>query len=218
MMDELRAHFEALAERWDGSQPPDRGDRLRQMLAPFEALLSASGAILEVGTGTGALIPCLRQAAPGARLVSIDLAGEMLQRARQRCPDAAVVQADAHRLPFSAPGFDLVVCHNAFPHFADKPGALRSLARVLRPGGHLLILHDLGRERVNAIHGSGGKAIQNDLLPPGVETRRMLLQAGFADVQVEDTNELYRVAGRWSARHTAETETHLPRFDALPPI
>ncbi|MGC9334820.1 MAG: class I SAM-dependent methyltransferase [Anaerolineae bacterium] len=198
-MDKLRAYFEALAERWDGIQPLDRGDRLRQMLAPFEALLGVSRAILEVGTGTGALIPCLQQAAPGARLVSIDLAGEMLQRARQRCPDASVVQADAHRLPFLASGFDLVVCHNAFPHFADKPGALRSLACMLRPGGHLLIVHDLSRERVNAIHGSGGEAIRNDLLPPGAETMRMLLQVGFADVyHVEDTDEHYRVAGRWA--------------------
>jgi ubiquinone/menaquinone biosynthesis C-methylase UbiE len=210
MTDKLRAYFEALAERWDGLQPPDRGDRLHHMLAPFEALLGGSRTILEVGTGTGALIPCLQQATPRARLVSIDLAGEMLQRARQRCPDVALIQADAHRLPFSAAAFDTVVCHNAFPHFVDKPGALCSLARMLKPGGHLLIVHDLSRERVNAIHGSGGDAIRNDLLPPGVETRRMLLQAGFPDVyHVEDTDERYRVAGRWAGDHQGGPE-HAP--------
>jgi SAM-dependent methyltransferase len=199
-MNELRAHFEVLAGRWDTFQPPDRGQRLRHLLVPFGPLLSRSGAILEVGTGTGALIPCLRESAPGAGVVSIDLAGEMLRRARQRCPDVAMVQADAHRLPFVVPGFDLVVCHNSFPHFADKPGALLSLARVLRLGGYLLILHDLSRERVNTIHGSGGKAIQNDLLPPGEETKHMLLQAGFSDVQVEDTDEHYVVSGRRGAK------------------
>ena len=195
-MNELRGFFEDLAGRWDGLQAPDRGEVLRRLLVPFAPLLGASGAILEVGTGTGALIPCLREWAPGARLVSIDLAGEMLRRARSRYPDAAAVQADAHRPPFAALGFDLVVCHNSFPHFADKPAALNALARLLPPGGHLLILHDVSREKVNAIHSSGGAAIQNDLLPPGEETRRMLVRAGFGDVQMEDSEERYVIAGR----------------------
>jgi len=195
-VDDLRAFFDDLAGRWDGFQSPDRGEVLRRLLAPFAPLLSTAGAILEVGTGTGALIPCLRERAPGTRLVSIDLAAEMLRRARLRCPDAAAVQADAHRLPFAAPCFDLVVCHNSFPHFADKPAALDALACLLRPGGHLLILHDLSRARVNAIHSGGGAAIQNDLLPPGDEAGRMLVRAGFGDVQVEDAVEHYVIAGR----------------------
>jgi SAM-dependent methyltransferase len=105
----------------------------------------------------------------------------------------------AHRPPFAAPCFDLVVCHNSFPHFADKPAALNALARLLRPGGHLLILHDLSREKVNAIHSGGGAAIQNDLLPPGEETGRMLMQAGFVGVHVEDNDEHYVVAGHRNA-------------------
>jgi demethylmenaquinone methyltransferase/2-methoxy-6-polyprenyl-1,4-benzoquinol methylase len=195
-MNDLRAFFEDLAGRWDSFQPPDREEVLRRLLAPFALLLGASGAILEVGTGTGALIPCLRERAPSAWLVSIDLAGEMLYRARQRCPDSAIVQADAHHPPFVAPGFDLVVCHNSFPHFADKPTALTVLAYLLRPGGHLLILHDLSREKVNAIHSSGGAAIQNNLLPPGDEAGRMLMRFGFVSVQVEDTDKRYVVAGQ----------------------
>jgi ubiquinone/menaquinone biosynthesis C-methylase UbiE len=193
---DLRAYFEDLAGRWDSLQPPNRDEVLRRLLKPFAPLLARSEAILEVGTGTGALIACLREHAPGARVVSIDLAGEMLRRARQRCPDAAAVQADVHCPPFATPCFDLVICHNSFPHFADKPAALRSLAHLLRPGGHLFILHDLSREKVNAIHSSGGAAIQNDLLPPGEETGHMLMQAGFVGVRVEDTDERYVVVGR----------------------
>ena len=136
-MSDLRTHFEHLAERWDGMQTPDRGERLRRMLEPVAPLCAASQSILEVGTGTGALIPCLQERAPSTRLVSIDLAAEMLRRSRQRCPDADVVQADAQHPPFAPSGFDLIVCHNSFPHFADKPAALSELARLLRPGGHL---------------------------------------------------------------------------------
>ena len=197
-MNRLRAFFEDLAERWDAQQPTDRQNVLRGLLAPFAAELGAAQAILEVGSGTGALIPCLREHAPAARLVSIDLAHAMLWRARRRCPAATLVQADVHRLPFTqrAGAFDLVVCHNSFPHFADMSSALRELAQVLAPGGCLLILHDLSRERVNAIHSGVGEPIQHDLLPPGEETRRMLMRAGFVDVQIEDTEDHYVAVGR----------------------
>jgi SAM-dependent methyltransferase len=208
MMDDLRAYFEDLARDWDSLQPTDRGIVLERLLARFASILSASSDILEVGTGTGALIPCLRATSPDARLVSIDLAGEMLRRARERCPDATVVQSDVHLAPFASQQFDLAVCHNSFPHFADKPGSLLSIARVLRPGGYLLILHDLGRERVNAIHSNGGRAIQRDLLPPGEETKRMMVRAGFVDEWAEDTGDHYLVSGR---------VRRYPRARLLPP-
>lgn len=197
-MNDLRAFFEDLAGRWDEQQPTDREDVLLDLLAPFAATLGAARAVLEVGTGTGALIPCLERYAPAASTVSIDLAHAMLWRARRRCPEAALVQADVHRLPFAQRGgiFDVVVCHNSFPHFADMPSALRELTRVLTPGGRLLILHDLSREEVNAIHSSGGPAIQHDLLPPGEETRRMMLDADFQDVWVEDLPTHYAASGR----------------------
>jgi len=181
---DLRAFFEDLAGCWDEQQPAGRQEVLRRLLSPFAAQLCAAQAIQEVGSGAGALIPCLRERAPAARLVSIDLAHAMLRRARRRCPDARLVQADVHRLPFDQRTgmFDLAVCHNSFPHFADMPSALRELARVLAPGGCLLILHDLSREQVNAIHGGAGPPIHHDLLPPGEETRQMLLRAGFVNV------------------------------------
>jgi hypothetical protein len=49
---------------------------------------------------------------------------------------------------------------------------------------------------VNAIHSGAGGAIENDLLPPGEETQRMLVRAGFVNVQGEDTDEHYLVTGR----------------------
>ncbi len=205
-MNRLRAYFENLAERWDAQQPAGRQDVLRQLLVPFEGVMGAAEAILEVGTGTGALIPCLRACAPNAWLVSIDLAHAMLGRARERQAAAGLIQADVHRLPFAsrparepagnAGRFDLVVCHNSFPHFAHKEAALYEIVRVLSPGGHLFILHDLSREQVNAIHSGAGEPIRHDLLPPGEDTRRMLLRAGFIDAQVADTEDHYVAIGR----------------------
>lgn len=203
-MNDLRSFFEALAERWDAEQPPDRGEALANLLAPFEGMLRNAYSILEAGTGTGALIAKLQKKAPNARLISIDLAHAMLKRARRRCPAALLVQADVHFLPFprgiaGSEPFDLIVCHNSFPHFADRLAALGEILRALQRRGHLLILHNLSREQVNAIHRNGEKAIQNDLLPPGRELRRTLVEAGFSDVEVWDTENHYVAIGQRDA-------------------
>ena len=198
-----RAFFEALAARWDEQQPTERAVVLRRLLRPFADRLSAARRILEVGTGTGALIPCLVERAPDARVASIDLARAMLRRAQERGPDVWLLQADVHALPFSGDSasggvgaFDLVVCHNSFPHFVDRPAALGELARTLVAEGELLILHDLSRARVNAIHGGAGGPIKDHLLPAGEETQMLLMEAGFAEVWVEDGEEGYRAGGR----------------------
>ncbi|MDW7992750.1 MAG: class I SAM-dependent methyltransferase [Anaerolineae bacterium] len=184
-----------MAEEWDAQQPPDREERLRWLLAPFREHLRDARAVLEIGTGTGALIPLLQENAPGARIASVDLAYAMLRRARRRAPDAWLVQADAHALPFPAGAFDRVVCHNVFPHFRDKPAALAELARVLLPGGLLLILHDRSREEVNAIHRSVGGSIGNDLLPTGAQLHRLLVEIGFRGAVVEDGPSGYWAVG-----------------------
>jgi demethylmenaquinone methyltransferase/2-methoxy-6-polyprenyl-1,4-benzoquinol methylase len=169
---------------------------LRGFAAPFAGDFAGAQTILEIGTGTGAFIPVLQELAPATWLVSTDLAGAMLGKARLRCPDSCLAQVDTHQLPFSVSSFGLVTCHNSFPHFADKPRALREILRVLRPGGQLLILHNNSREFVNAIHTRAGAPIDVDLLPPGDEMARLLAGAGFTGVQVDDAPTHYVARGR----------------------
>ncbi|MCL4237153.1 MAG: methyltransferase domain-containing protein [Anaerolineae bacterium] len=197
MTDLIRDYFERRAPDWDSRMPAHLDETLRQLVAAFAAELDAARAILEIGTGTGALIPRLSEHAPTARLVSLDLAHAMLCQAQQRCPGARLVQGDVHALPFSAAArpFDLVVCHNSFPHFADKRRALAEIGRILRPGGQALILHNNSRERVNAIHSQAGGPIAEDFLPPGAEMRVLLIETGYHAVWVEDTADRYLARG-----------------------
>jgi ubiquinone/menaquinone biosynthesis C-methylase UbiE len=204
-VDSVRAFFESLAEEWDAQQPPNRDEIMRQLLAAFDTALRSAKAILEVGTGTGALIPQLRVYAPAARIISIDLAETMLHYARRRCSSASLVQCDVHRLPFSSASigtnaFDLVICHNSFPHFDDPHAAIDEFARVLIEDGHMLIIHDLGREQVNAIHqGSSASVIRDDLLPPIGELAKMLENFGFEIVGFEDSESRYTMHVRLRA-------------------
>ena len=91
--------------------------------------------VLEAGCGTGLILQ--RLARQQHQVVGIDLSRGMLARARERGLD--VVQGTLDELPFADDSFDSVVSFKVLPHIQPIREALRELARVTRPGGHLLL-------------------------------------------------------------------------------
>ncbi len=176
--------------------PPNYSAILQNFALPFATEFQAASTILEIGTGTGAFIPVLKALAPNARLISVDFAHAMLTQAKIRCPDAHLVQADVHKLPFAAE-LDLVICHNSFPHFSKKRQSLAEIQRVLRLGGKFMILHNNSREFVNAIHQRDESSpIHHDLLPDGEDMRQLLIDTGWSAIEVEDSPIRYIAKGQ----------------------
>jgi SAM-dependent methyltransferase len=84
----------------------------------------------------------LKHADPDAVLTSFDLSGAMLRRARARLRSERVTYAvaDLTRLPYADGAFDAAVCGWVLEHLPDPAMGLRELARVLAPGGKLLLM------------------------------------------------------------------------------
>lgn len=96
--------------------------------------------ILDVGTGTGALLERLHSYYPDARLNGIDIAYNMCLRALQKLGTAGnVVNGDAQYLPFTTGIFDLVVSASALQWVGDLSAALHEMQRVVRPGGDICL-------------------------------------------------------------------------------
>ncbi|MDD2541087.1 MAG: methyltransferase domain-containing protein [Desulfuromonadaceae bacterium] len=92
--------------------------------------------ILDVGTGTGALLEKLHSLYPAACLTGVDIALNMCLQAMQKLGTICqVVNGDAEHLPFGTGVFDLVVSASALQWVGDLPAALREICRVVRPGG-----------------------------------------------------------------------------------
>ena len=109
--------------------------------------LRPGGAALDVAGGTGDLsIGMLRQVGKEGRVVLSDINPAMLDRGRDRLLNEGFVGncecivADAERLPFEDNSFDCVTIGFGLRNVTDKPAALRSMYRVLKPGGQLLVL------------------------------------------------------------------------------
>ena len=99
--------------------------------------------ILDAGCGNGRYSRfLLKEADPDAFVTSFDYSQQMLRRARERLRGDRVshVAADLTHLPYADATFDAIICGWVLEHLPDPRPGLRQLARVLRPGGRLLLL------------------------------------------------------------------------------
>jgi len=95
--------------------------------------------ILDVATGSGDLARVLKSQCPQAVVVGADFCQPMLQAARQKGL-ANLVAADALQMPFEDGAFDALTVAFGLRNMESWPGALAEMGRVLRTGGHVLIL------------------------------------------------------------------------------
>jgi len=99
--------------------------------------------ILDVGSGAGQIAKhLLKYSDQGTRITCFDLSFEMLRRARRRLKSEVPghLVADLTRLPFADGSFDCVTCGYVLEHLPDPRPGLTELARVMAPGGRMLLL------------------------------------------------------------------------------
>ncbi len=103
--------------------------------------------VLDVGCGTGTLAMRYLIGNPAvAHVTGLDMSGEMLAVAQKKKQSASpampvdFIQGDAEHLPFESNQFDLVTCCNSFHHYPHPQQSVNEMARVLRPGGRVILV------------------------------------------------------------------------------
>jgi demethylmenaquinone methyltransferase/2-methoxy-6-polyprenyl-1,4-benzoquinol methylase len=143
----VRAVFDRVAERYDVMNDlMSLGlHRLWKSFAIQIARPRRGERVLDVAAGSGDLAEALaRRVLPGGEVWLTDMNRRMLERGRDRMLDAGLlapaVQCDAERLPFPPAYFDCVTVGFGLRNMTRKDAALAEMARVLKPGGRLVVL------------------------------------------------------------------------------
>ena len=192
-----REFFDNEADGWDDRCHRDDEEEMRQLVERFE--LKPSEWVLDVGTGGGVLLPHLRRKVGEAgRVVGLDFSWKMIREAAKarKTQDFCLVNACAQRLPLRNQGFDCITCMDAFAHMNDKRAVLRELARVLKQGGRLYVLHTLESKKLAEYHREVGGVVRDDVLPADPEVREMLESAGLKKIRIIDRPGLYLASAR----------------------
>ncbi|HYA01475.1 MAG TPA: methyltransferase domain-containing protein [Candidatus Binatia bacterium] len=179
--------FSGMARRYDRAPGQFLLQRIDGTVA--RALTSATGTprlIVDVGCGTGRLLEALLSDVPEAELVGVDPAPGMIEVARDRFasePRVRLEVATAERLPLRDGSAEAVITTLSFHHWEQQGASLREVARVLRPGGRLLVADILGIGLVGRLirphgwgHGSGYRSAD--------ELSSLLRDAGFSSWRV----------------------------------
>jgi ubiquinone/menaquinone biosynthesis C-methylase UbiE len=134
----MRAQFDKLAPVWDSMRMPDTHAPVE---AALDRLASPPRRALDLGTGTGAVARLVAGRFPEAEVVGADISAQMIDEARRltQSPRVAYQVADAQKLPFADDSFELITLGNMIPFFDE-------LARVVTPGGHVLVAYSAGPE------------------------------------------------------------------------
>lgn len=157
------------------------------------------GRILEVGVGTGLSLP---DYAWSNRIVGIDLSAPMLRKAKTRVREHRLSNVDglavmdARRLGFEDAAFDVVVAQYVITAVPEPEATLDEFARVVRPGGEIILVNHLGAE-------TGPRAAFERAFAP--LARRLGWQSEFPWQRLAD----------WAARHGG---VRLVERRAMPPL
>jgi phosphatidylethanolamine/phosphatidyl-N-methylethanolamine N-methyltransferase len=117
--------------------------------AAIAAAEQVGGRILEVGVGTGITLPGYSSR---NRIIGIDLSEAMLRKARRRVADLSLTNVqklevmDAQHLSFPDASFDVVVANHVISTVPNPEAALDECARILRPGGEMILLSRIGAD------------------------------------------------------------------------
>ncbi len=182
-----RDFFNSRAATWDENVAEKDASRLEAMAAR-----------LDISTGTGVFVPfLLKKLGRDGNLVCLDFSEEMLKIARSKGFEGNIryLCVDIENNQLADESFDAVVCYSVFPHFTDKPKALREINRLLKKDGSLFICHTSNRQAINEIHRSTPEVCDH-IFPENDDTRRMLLEAGFKGVNISDGTDDYLVSAR----------------------
>jgi SAM-dependent methyltransferase len=192
---ETVAFFGARAAMWDHQF----GDDLPAYARAVDAAGIRPGAVaVDVGCGTGRALPALRAAVgPTGVVLGIDLTEQMLRAAYGlgRHAHAALVLADARRLPLPDTAIDVVFAAGLVHHLPDPEAGLAELARIARPDGQLFLFSPTGRAALAARH---GRVLRPDEPFAEPVLRASLARTGWSPVVYDDASDRFFVLARRS--------------------
>jgi len=190
-----KAFFEHNAPEWDKLCIHDEA-KLEEV---FKVLsLKKGDRVLDVGTGTGILIPyILKRIGSEGKIVALDYAENMIKKSKEKFsqkeyPNVSFVAENFYNFTSNCP-FDSIICYSCFPHLEDKKLFFQKSFDLLKWNGTLLIAHSSSRAEINKMHTRKHEAVHEDFLPSPGEIKALGEQCRFAVLAQKNDEKIFYI-------------------------
>lgn len=181
-----REFFSQLTHVFDPPLPEGVPERLKKIVE--SAKIARGSTVLDVGTGTGILIPLIRVCEPEV-IYACDLSEAMLVHLKKQYPYAKTLEGDVRDLVLPNQSIDVVFLNACYPNIADKPSSFDNIRRMMKPGGRMVISHPMGKSFVELLREKSPFPL--DDFPEESEAKTLLEAHGFVIEAFTDEPHLY---------------------------
>lgn len=188
--------FNSIAYKWDIVCKHDT-EKISFILNLLD--INEGSKVIDVGTGTGVLIPYLSSCVGNdGKVIAIDFAEKMLEVAKNKCyfENVSFVCGDILKINLSKHSFDYIICYSVFPHFEDKLAAIKIISKFLKIGGKFIICHSQSRDAINNLHRNVSEVVNEDNLPDIDTIKNYFEQIGMTIIHQIDNNEMFVIIGQ----------------------
>lgn len=181
-----REFFNEFVHLFDPPLPQGVPERLEKIVASAEII--KGDIVLDLGTGTGILVPIIQEYDP-EKILACDLSNVMLQRLKEHYEYAETILSDARDLILPDASIDVVFMNACYPNIVDKASTFTNISRMTKPGGRMIISHPMGKAFIDRIRDETPFPL--DDFPGKSKAERLMEPFGFKIKEFVDEPKLY---------------------------
>ena len=178
--------FDKLYRIFEPPLPEGVPERLEKIVS--HGKITEGDTVLDVGTGTGILIPIIKKYKPG-RIHACDLSETMVEQLSKHYPYVETIVADVRDLRLPDSSIDVVFINACYPNIVDKAGAFSKISRMMKAEGRMVISHPLGKAFILSL--IDAIPFPLDEFPEALEADALLKPFGFEIETFIDEPKLY---------------------------
>lgn len=193
-----REYFNKHAETWDREVYHDP-EKLKKIV--FELELKPGEKVLDIGSGTGIMIPYLfNRVKESGAIIALDISEKMISISKnknppEKFPNVKFIVQNINKFLMEEE-FDAILCYSCFPHFLEQALIIQKLSKGLKMGGKLMIAHSQSRKAINNLHKKSEAIVSKDRLPSMKKLSKMIENTGLKVLKTLDNKEMFFIIGK----------------------